>query len=129
MWTFINMDAYLVITCHFIDSEDQLCKTLLGVHQFPQAHTAENPTEAHVELMEVWGFRDKVKCLITDGAANMSGCVRQLNIRHAVCVASTINLTVRKTFDDVAGLNDLRIKCRRLVTLFRSSTTAKEHLF
>ncbi|KAG7463116.1 zinc finger BED domain-containing protein 1-like [Solea senegalensis] len=91
MWTSINMDAYLAVTCHFIDDEDQLCTTLLGVQHFPKAHTAENLAAGHVQLMEEWGIRDK-------------------------------------SFDDVEGLNELRQKCRRLVTLFRTSTTAKERL-
>ncbi|KAG7526985.1 zinc finger BED domain-containing protein 4-like [Solea senegalensis] len=128
MWTSINMDAYLAVTCHFIDDEDQLCTTLLGVQHFPKAHTAENLAAGHVQLMEEWGIRDKVKCLVTDGASNMNACVRQLNVRHAICIAHTINLIVRKSFDDVEGLNELRQKCRRLVTLFRTSTTAKERL-
>lgn len=84
MWTSINMDAYLGLTCHFIDSEDQLCTTLLGVHQFPKAHTAENLAVVHLELMEEWGLCEKVECLITDGAAHKSACGRQLNIRRAV---------------------------------------------
>nr|XP_043873805.1 E3 SUMO-protein ligase ZBED1-like [Solea senegalensis] len=128
MWTSINMDAYLAVTCHFIDDEDQLCTTLLGVQHFPKAHTAENLAAGHVQLMEEWGIRDKVKCLVTDGASNMNACVRQLNVRHAICIAHTINLIVHKSFDDVEGLNELRQKCRRLVTLFRTSTTAKERL-
>ncbi|KAM8910406.1 E3 SUMO-protein ligase ZBED1-like [Spinachia spinachia] len=128
MWTSINMDAYLAVTCHFIDDEDQLCTTLLEVQHFPKAHTAENLAAGHVQLMEEWGIRDKVKCLVTGGASNMNACVRQLNVRHAVCIAHTINLIVRKFFDDVEGLNELRQKCWRLVTLFRTSTTAKERL-
>ncbi|XP_051793003.1 E3 SUMO-protein ligase ZBED1-like [Acanthochromis polyacanthus] len=128
MWTSINMDAYLAVTCHYISDEDQLCTSLLGVQHFPKAHTAENLAAGHAQLMEEWGITDKVKCLVTDGAANMNACVRQLNIRHTVCIAHTINLLVRKSFDDVPGLNDLRHKCRRLVTLFRSSTSAKERL-
>ncbi|XP_068179073.1 E3 SUMO-protein ligase ZBED1-like [Antennarius striatus] len=128
MWASINMDAYLAVTCHFIDEEDQLSTALLGVQHFPKAHTPENLAAGHVQLMEEWGIRDKVKCLITDGASNMNACARQLNVRHAVCIAHTINLIVRKSFDDVEGLNELRQKSRRLVTLFKTSTTATERL-
>lgn len=36
---FIIIDACLAVTCHFVDSEDQLCTTSLGDQQFPKAHT------------------------------------------------------------------------------------------
>lgn len=38
----INMDAYLALTCHFIDGSTCLKSTLLGVVKFLQARTAEN---------------------------------------------------------------------------------------
>ena len=39
-----------------------------------------------------------------------------------------LNLIVRKSFDDISSFNDIRSKCRKLVTHFRTSTTAKERL-
>ncbi|XP_077086696.1 uncharacterized protein LOC143738592 [Siphateles boraxobius] len=127
MWTSLNMDAYLAVTCHFIDN-DKLCTILLGVQHFPKSHTAENLATGHIKLMEEWGIKDKVKCLVTDAAANMIACVRSLNVRHAVCIAHALNLIVGKSFDDISSFNDIRTKCRKLVTYFRTSTTAKERL-
>ncbi|XP_073670235.1 E3 SUMO-protein ligase ZBED1-like [Paramisgurnus dabryanus] len=94
MWTSINMEAYLAVTCHFIDANDQLGTILLGVQHFPNTHTAENLAISHTMVMEEWGIKDKV----------------------------------RKSFDDVPDLNQLRTKCRKLVTYFRTSTTGKERL-
>ncbi|KAK7916322.1 hypothetical protein WMY93_012083 [Mugilogobius chulae] len=37
MWTSINMDAYLAVTCHFVEEKVRLSSVLLGV----QSHTAE----------------------------------------------------------------------------------------
>ncbi|XP_073671376.1 E3 SUMO-protein ligase ZBED1-like [Paramisgurnus dabryanus] len=128
MWTSINMEAYLAVTCHFIDANDQLGTILLGVQHFPNTHTAENLAISHTMVMEEWGIKDKVRCLVTDAAANMIACVRALNIRHAICIAHALNLIVRKSFDDVPDLNQLRTKCRKLVTYFRTSTTGKERL-
>ena len=75
-----------------------------------------------------WGIQDKAKCLVTDAAANMIACVNLLNVRHALCIAHSLNLIVRKSFDEVPGLAELRAKCRKMVTYFRTSTTAKETL-
>jgi len=40
------MDAYLAVTCHFIDN-DKLCTILLGVQHFTKSHTAENLATGH----------------------------------------------------------------------------------
>ncbi|XP_052406871.1 E3 SUMO-protein ligase ZBED1-like [Carassius gibelio] len=58
----------------------------------------------------------------------MIASVRSLNVRHAICFAHALNLIVRKSFDDIRSFNDIRSKCRKLVTYFRTSTTAKEGL-
>lgn len=51
MWTSINIDAYLAVTCHFITEEVQLSTILLGVKKFPQSHTAAHIAEAKDTLM------------------------------------------------------------------------------
>ena len=124
MWTSINMDAYLAVTCHFVDDNTLLNSVLLGVLQFPQAHTAENIAAVKASLMEEWGISHKVTCLVTDGAANMLACGRELRLRHTVCVAHTLNLTVKKALDLTPALAEIRAKARKL-GYFRSSTTAK----
>ena len=45
MWTSMNMDAYLAVTCHFI-TDGVLNTILLGVQHVPQSHTAHNLAEA-----------------------------------------------------------------------------------
>lgn len=60
MWTSITMDAYLAVTCHYVDDHSQLCTVLLGVGKFPQAHTAENMAAVKTTLMEDWGIKEKV---------------------------------------------------------------------
>ncbi|KAA0722277.1 Zinc finger CCCH domain-containing protein 13 [Triplophysa tibetana] len=75
MWTSLNMDAFLAVTCPFIDDNDKLCTILLDVEHFPKSHTAENLATGHIKLMDEWGIKDKVKYLVTDVAANMIACV------------------------------------------------------
>ncbi|XP_049319320.1 E3 SUMO-protein ligase ZBED1-like [Astyanax mexicanus] len=129
MWTSINMEAYLAVTCHYVDSEDHtLCTSMLGVQHFPQQHTAENMAQVTKNLMEEWAIAEKVTCLVTDAAANMIACVRKLQIRHTICIAHSLNLTVRKSCDQIETFTDIRHKTRQIVTYFRTSTTAKEKL-
>ncbi|KAK0153212.1 Zinc finger BED domain-containing protein 4 [Merluccius polli] len=125
MWTSINMDAYLALTCHYIDASTTLRSTVLGVVYFPDKHTAVNLATVKTSLMEEWGIGAKVTCLVTDGAANM---LVTLRLRHAICVAHTLNLIVKKCLDLTPVLSSIRTKARRLVGYFRSSTSAKEKL-
>ncbi|XP_032428162.1 zinc finger BED domain-containing protein 1-like [Xiphophorus hellerii] len=128
MWTSINMDAYLAVTCHFVEENGKLSSVLLGVQAFPQSHTAENIACVKASLMEEWGISGKVTCMVTDGAPNMVACVRELKLRHHICVAHTLNLVVKRALDQHPVLSGLRAKARKLVGYFRSSTTAKEKL-
>uniref|UniRef100_A0A674MKY1 BED-type domain-containing protein n=1 Tax=Takifugu rubripes TaxID=31033 RepID=A0A674MKY1_TAKRU len=115
MWTSINMDAYLAVTCHAIHA-GELSTTLVGVRPFPISHTAENIAGT------------KVKCLVTDAAANMIAAANILRVRHAVCLAHALNLIVKKAMDATPGLDNIRSKTRWMITHFKSSTTAKEKL-
>ena len=85
MWTSMNMEAYLAVTCHFI-ADGVLNTTLLGVQHFPQSHTAHNLAEAKGAIMEEWGIRHKVTCLLTDAASNMLACGRELHLKQAICL-------------------------------------------
>ncbi|KAL7406999.1 hypothetical protein ABVT39_001380 [Epinephelus coioides] len=78
--------------------------------------------------MEEWGIKGKVRCLVTDAASNMIACARALQVRHSICVTHSLNLIVQKSFDQVPILNDIRAKSRKIVTYFRTSTTAKDRL-
>ncbi|CAJ1052271.1 zinc finger BED domain-containing protein 1 [Xyrichtys novacula] len=125
MWTSINMDAYLAVTCHFVDERTRLSSVLLGVQVFPQSHTAENIARVKASLMEEWGITNKVTCMVTDGAPNMVACGRELKLRHHICIAHTLNLIVKKALEQSPVLSGIRAKARKLVGFFRSSTTAK----
>uniref|UniRef100_A0A674N5B4 HAT C-terminal dimerisation domain-containing protein n=1 Tax=Takifugu rubripes TaxID=31033 RepID=A0A674N5B4_TAKRU len=127
MWTSINMDAYLAVTCHAIHA-GELSTTLVGVRPFPISHTAENIAGTARELSREWALEEKVRCLVTDAAANMIAEANILRVRHAVCLAHALNLTVKKAMDATPGLDNIRSKTRRMITYFKSSTTAKEKL-
>lgn len=125
MWTSINMDTFLAVTCHFIDADTNLKSILLGVSKFPQSHTAEELACVKTSLMEQWGIASKITCLVTDGTPNMIACGKELRLRHAVCIAHTLNVVVKKALDMTPMLSLIRAKARKLVGYFRSSTTAK----
>ncbi|KAJ0003142.1 hypothetical protein NQD34_018182 [Periophthalmus magnuspinnatus] len=89
MWTSINTDAYLAITCHYI-GEDKLDTVLLGVEHFQESHTADNLAEAMTKQIEEWHNKSKVKCIVTDAASNMIACAKnyRLDVPHVLHKAS-----------------------------------------
>lgn len=125
MWTSINMEAYLAVTCHYVDESAKLATVLLGVVPFPISHTADNISAAKKLLMQEWGIEGKVTSIVTDAGANMVASVRNLNLRHVICFAHALNLVVKKSLDATPGLADIRARSRKVVAYFKSSTTAK----
>ncbi|KAK7909453.1 hypothetical protein WMY93_014137 [Mugilogobius chulae] len=75
-----------------------------------------------------WAIKEKVNCLVTDGAQNMIACGRELQMRHTICIAHALNLVVKKAMEQTQGLQDIRERARKIVGYFRSSTLAKEQL-
>ena len=128
MWTSVNMEAYLALTCHYINVNMQLCTSVLRVQYFPQSHTADNLAQVTRGMMDDWAITNKVKCLVTDAAPNMIASTKILQIRHSICIAHSLNLLVKKSCDQIPTLASIRHKSRQIVTYFRSSTTAKEKL-
>lgn len=66
MWTAINMDAFIAVTCHFVEDPVKLTTTLLGVVSFPKANTAANIRAATKSLIGEWGLEGKVTSIVTD---------------------------------------------------------------
>lgn len=98
------MEAYLALTCHYINGNLQLCTSVLGVQYSPQSHTADNLAQVKRGMMEEWAITNKVKCLVTDAAPNMIASIRQLKIQHSICIAHGLNLLVRKSCDQIPAL-------------------------
>ncbi|XP_070399388.1 zinc finger BED domain-containing protein 4-like [Nothobranchius furzeri] len=60
MWTSLNMEAYLALTCHYINDNMQLCTSVLGVKHFPQSHTADNLAQVKRGMVDDWAITNKI---------------------------------------------------------------------
>ncbi|XP_028658775.2 zinc finger BED domain-containing protein 4-like [Erpetoichthys calabaricus] len=128
MWTSINMDDYLGVTCHYVTAEAKLATVLLSVSLFPQTHTAAHIMESMSVLMTDWGISGKIQCMVTDNAANLVATAQLLKVRHVPCFAHTLNLVVKKAIDQTPKLQEIHQNAKKIVSLFRSSCNAKEKL-
>lgn len=76
MWTSINMDAYLAVTCHYIKNNNHLATLLLGAKPFSKTHTAVHIAAEIATLMAEWGLSNKIRCIVTDLESNMQQPVK-----------------------------------------------------
>lgn len=56
-------------------------------------------------------------------------CVRELKLLHHICIAHTLNLIVKKAFDQHPVLAEVHVKARKLVGYFRNGSTTLVYSF
>lgn len=60
MWTSINMNAYLAVTCHYVKDDFNLATALTGVQYFPLTHSATHSGEATGNLMAMLDINQSI---------------------------------------------------------------------
>ena len=73
LWTAAHSSrAYLCLTCHGNDSDQQLCSFCLATEELPVVHTVENIGEKIEEILDEWNIdKDIIVAAATDNARNM----------------------------------------------------------
>lgn len=132
IWTSINMQSFITITCHFL-IDNKLESAVLATRIIQGNHTAVNIATTIDSILTEFGILQKVKCVVTDNAANMKAAVTLINKgkpRHLPCVAHTLNLVVSDAMaaEECSDFLEITNKCKRIVTYFRSSTVASDKL-
>lgn len=107
MWSSVNMDGYLGVTCHYITPESKMATVVLGVTRFYQSHTAQHIMEAKSVLMAEWGITSKVQCLVTDNAPNIVLSAQLPNLRHLLCAAHSLKLIVKRALNHTPVLDEI----------------------
>lgn len=80
-WTSVQNISYLGITCHFVDNETKfLVSAVLDTVLIEKLETIKHIVS---EVISEWGIDGKVKCIVTDNAANMVKAVDLLGISLA----------------------------------------------
>ncbi|CAG9840693.1 unnamed protein product [Diabrotica balteata] len=124
-WTSRSTEAYLTVTCHYVDKSYNLNSAVLSTKPWSNGvnHTSENITEALKDIMKEWNLEHKVSCVVTDNAANMLKACDLIQKRHLPCYAHTLILVVQ---DNLECVQNVIKKCKDIVTFFKSSTNATE---
>ncbi|XP_056637686.1 E3 SUMO-protein ligase ZBED1-like [Diorhabda sublineata] len=88
-----------------------------------ESHTSENIAKTIKEICDKWDLFDKVTCIVTDNAANMTKACDLLKKRHLPCFPHTMNLAVQENFKNTE-IQPILKKCKEIVTFFKSSNLA-----
>ncbi|XP_053968277.1 E3 SUMO-protein ligase ZBED1-like [Anastrepha ludens] len=124
-WTSRANEAYLTVTCHFIDPEFKLRTAVLSTSklQNEKNHSAENIANSLCAVLIEWEVMDKVAAIVTDSARTMIKACEILQKRHVPCFAHVINLIVQQCLNQ-EKIKVIMGKCKSIVGFFKKSTVA-----
>jgi hypothetical protein len=120
MWTSRQQISYMVVTCHFIDSDWHLNRRVLNFCNVPLPHTGFLIADALQKCFQEWGIENKICSIIVDNARSNDVVVRVLkdvfNMRkallaggklfHVRCVAHITNLLVQDGLGEISSIVD-----------------------
>lgn len=104
-WTSVATEAYLGVTCHFINDNWELTSYNLTAMPIEERHTAENIASWVEGVAEKFEFSlENVLAIVHDNAQNIVAAVRILEEKHGVasirCAGHTLQLVVNHTMKE-----------------------------
>ena len=119
------------MTCHYFTSQWELRSVVLKTVHVTTRHTSENLAAILSGITNEWKITNKVACVVTDNANNMTGAIRLNHWMQLPCFAHTINLVVSNSaLKADPSVIEMRKACRDIVSFsgFHKSTNASSKL-
>ncbi|XP_020534322.1 zinc finger BED domain-containing protein RICESLEEPER 2-like [Jatropha curcas] len=115
LWKSVQHISYMVVTCHFVDSNWQLQKQILNLIDIPPRHTGVVICDALHKCIVEWEIEDKVWTITVDSAAYNDVAIRLLKdnllyknslalngkLFHVRCCAHILNLLVQNGLSEI----------------------------
>ena len=131
IWTSMATEAYMTVTCHFIDPNLKLQNFVLEMIGFPERHTGVNIAEKLKEVGERWGITHKVIIVSHDQGSNMEAAMEVLtedcNWHSLPCCVHQLQLCLLAGFK-VNAIEKLIAAVKKIVSHFHYSVVATEAL-
>ena len=119
MWTSRATQAYITLTCHWIDDDWNFTNKILFTSEIPERQTGINIAERLKQGCSEWRIPDDhIVFVVHDNASNMTNAVATLSWKSTACVAYTLQLAVTKGLE-VSEISRLTSVCRKLVGYFK----------
>ena len=131
-WTSIATEAYLGITCHFINNDWELVSYSLTTMPLEERHTAMNIVSWIETAIEKFGIpASRIKAVVHDNAANVVAAIKLLEERHGIssirCAGHTLQLVVNHALKN-PQINKAIGAARCLVEHFKKSELSSSNL-
>ena len=123
-------DAFIGITCQFINNEWEMKRFLLETVLVTEAENSNYIATTLKEVFMEWEILDKVVSITTDSAAVMIKAVELLQIRHIPCCAHALNNVIISACNhkDHPAITALITKCKNIASFFHRSSKANRIL-
>ena len=128
IWTSRASEAYMSLTCHFIDKNWQIRSYILDTSHLVGSHTADVIAKTLTTVIEEWGISRKIQAVVTDNAANMVAGTHIAGLKQFPCFAHTLNLVVKDSLRADQTLAVVLEKCSSIVSYFHHSAKASDKL-
>jgi hypothetical protein len=76
MWTSLQRVSYMVVTCHYVDSDWFLQKRILNFFNVPPLHSGVVIADALKKCFVEWGIENKVLTITIDNARANDSAIR-----------------------------------------------------
>ena len=130
MWSSNANEAYITLTCHFLDDDWKLQNYVLSTKATDERHTGENIALDIRSIVYSFGIiSDQICGLVTDNAKNMISCAKFLEeYDHIPCFAHSLQLSLRAGLDNTPAVSRAIGACKRVVAHFKRSVLASVEL-
>lgn len=105
MWTSSNSIAFVAVVAHYIDTNMKLQTTLIGLRRVIGSHSGEVVAEQVVQVIQEYGFEQKLGYFVLDNASSNDTCVEAIlgkirpdlikKERRLRCIGHIINLAAQ----------------------------------
>jgi hypothetical protein len=131
LWTSRCMEAYMSLTCGYINSQFKITNWTLACVPFPERHTGENIALKTDQLVSKFDFpEDCERFITTDSAASMVLAAKESSeITHGTkCACHKVNLAIKDAFESAEGMSNVVQVCKKLTSYTHQSTLGNNAL-
>lgn len=127
--TEVSNDSLISVTAHWLTESFKKKFAMLNASNFPGSHTGDAIRMKCYEMLDNWEIqKNQVHCFIVDNAANMKKAMTDGGYTFIGCFAHTLQLVVHDGIISQRYVQDILVKCRRIVGHFKHSQLAFSRL-
>ncbi|XP_043262245.1 E3 SUMO-protein ligase ZBED1-like [Colletes gigas] len=127
-WTSRAVQSYMSLTVHYITPEFVLKHNILNLEHVPEKHTHKYIQSTIFNSLQTWSIDiEKPAFFTTDNGRNIAKAINTYEKWTRIpCFGHCLQLVIKSAMKNYKEYEELRKRCRSIVTFFAKSTTARE---